>query len=181
MSVRSFFSGVILAILAISVCMSSNVMAQDATYELKITGSDFTPRSSGTYYYEGGGCISTASDIQYSVSLILPDGATITGATFHYYDAHAGGNADDEAELRIYAYNNRGDLMQVGEDMKSSGTPGYSSDSITLNTQVDYDLFSYSLVWYPNVFNDQSRICGAEITYTVPEDAPGVVVIPMGD
>ena len=144
---------------------------------ISVSFSAFVPPSSDdsvAYSYTNGLTNTDTNDLNYCYApLQLPHGATITNATFYFYD-----NDDDDFFFDILRHNTTGSYNEIGFVYNSPGsdTPGY--DSVSLDNYyypqyatIDNDNYHYYLVMtlpYSSTSSTYYRFYYALIEYAYP-------------
>ncbi|MEO8056312.1 MAG: hypothetical protein ABI768_14225 [Acidobacteriota bacterium] len=139
-------------------------------------GIQYTPRTSGqTYAYPGGGCAyqTTATGGDYITPLNVPDGAILKYLRIYFYDTTA-----TDLVAWIVRYDQAGNTVDL-TSVSSSGAAGYGTTlSPTITEVVDTALYSYGLVWRPNVYTSAQQFCGARVAYYWPADGHFTAIPP---
>ncbi len=138
----------------------SNVVSQ------RITGYVFRPSNSITGFAPSSGCIYATSNahINFNTPLYLPQGAEIRQVRMFFYDASATHNST--AWLMVHDLYGDSDLFW---NVSSTGSFGYGfNDTSLIGHTVDYNLYSYTLIWRPVITGDTMRLCGFRIFYEPP-------------
>ena len=143
---------------------------------ISVSFSAFVPPSSDdsvTYSYTYGLRNTDTADLNYCYApLQLPHGATITNATFYFYD-----NDDDDFFFDILRHNTTGSYNEIGYcyNLPGSDTPGYANVSLqTYYPQyatVDNNNYHYYLVMtlpYSSTSSTYYRFYYALIEYAYP-------------
>lgn len=147
---------------------------------LWIAGSSFHPRNSSVNFeYVGAGCITsltggTSTNESFTVSFRLPDGSTIKGLRFYYYDSSNLGSY-----LTVTSYDGAGGYVDhVG--VYSEGEEGFGSSYVPLTEPYTVSSFDDAFVvnWYPDEAGYTMQLCGARLFYDV---GPGPAAEPVDD
>jgi hypothetical protein len=138
----------------------SNIVSQ------RITGNVLRPSSSITGFAPSGGCIYATSNAQinFNTPLYLPQGAEIRQVRMYFYDA----SSEYNSLGWLLVHDLYGTLVYFWQ-VTSTGNFGHSfNDTAIIGHTVDYNLFSYSLIWRPVITGDSMRLCGFRIFYEPP-------------
>lgn len=141
---------------------------------LTVPGSTFAPRDmsgSTTKTYQSTGSISaTGGTTDFHKSVVLPQGATITGLDYRFVDNNGG----SDSGLSLIAFNSIGagssESITVVSAASSGASAGRRNSSGTPGSAhvVDNSTWSYVLVWSPFDDGSDTQLVGGRINYAVP-------------
>jgi hypothetical protein len=134
---------------------------------LHISGSVFTALyGSTTFNYGGSGCVyATGSNPYLNYGLELPYDATVLTLRLYYKDT----NASTAARLWLAEYDDGLDYTYVATATTTTnpGT-GWGTATVNVNRMLDYDNYSYTLVWSQSTADNTLQLCGFRVGYTAP-------------
>lgn len=131
---------------------------------LSVTGSAFMPLASSTTYLYSVGCVVPLGGGQFTFPVQLPYNSTVTQLRLYYDDS----NATTDGELTLASYDNGPRATISIASVKTTGAPGWSTATLNFSHKLDYDLYSYALLWSPNVSDISVQLCNARIGYVPP-------------
>ncbi len=145
---------------------SDTVASQAASSYLRVAGFAFkmltsigelTPGSNGCVYV-------TLGPVQPAAyPLALPHGSTLTQLRLYYADTNLG----QDGTLRLARYGDEGSFTYVVTGTtQGSGGAGYTSASVS--ETLDYENYSYALIWTQPVSDASIQLCGVRVAYTPP-------------
>jgi hypothetical protein len=141
---------------------------QATTRYLHISGSVFrTLYSSTLYSYGGSGCVYTngGGNPYLNYALELPYDSTVTQLRLYYKDTSA--SADAKFWLAQYDDGLSYTYIVTATTTTRTGS-GWGMTTVSLNKQLDYDNYSYALVWSQPVAGATLQLCGFRVGYTPP-------------
>ncbi len=148
----------------IELAASNNKGFGDGTYFLFIGASGASSTySTADHAYAGGGCMQINSgsglDGDFDLNLQLPDGHTIGGIRYFYYDDNAGNSS-----ISLFKFDGEGGLTLLYSNFSDTDT-GYGSVFTTPNPQpiVDNSTGSYTLRFNTSQDGNSQRVCGVRI------------------
>jgi hypothetical protein len=137
---------------------------------LRLLGATFRPRTNDVNYSVNpmGGCIyATSGNVTtaWNLPLILPQGAKISAVRLYYFDNDT---ADPPQEAFLVRYDMYGNV--VWERYVQSANTGYDWGDIIIDPVevIDYDTYSYALLWRPYHTGSNTQLCGFRVFYEQP-------------
>jgi hypothetical protein len=133
---------------------------------LHISGSVFAPLYGGTQFtYAGSGCMyaSGGGNPYLNYGLVLPYDATVATMRLYYKDT----NASQNAFLWLAQYDDGLAYTYIATATTTTSS-GWGSVTVNVNKQLDYDNYSYTLVWSQQAADSSLQLCGFRIGYTAP-------------
>jgi len=137
--------------------------ATDGTYFLFVSasGGGSATNSGLDYSYSGGGCLQAdgnmAPDGEWDVDIQIPEGHTIGGIRYFYYDS-----VSENSMLKVYTFGGDG-TVTLEFSISSSGDTGYGSDFDTLTVPANYADYSIALRFSMGITGSAHRACGARL------------------
>jgi len=137
--------------------------APDGTYFLFIAASGAaTPTDGGLdYSYSGGGCLQADANMvangEWDTDIQIPEGHTVGGARFYYYDGDAG---VDRAS--VFTFPGDGSLT-LELNLDSVGDTGFGSVFDTLTVPANYSAYAIGLRFGMAATGSLHRACGVRL------------------
>ncbi len=139
---------------------------QAITRYTHISGSVFQTLYGTTQFaYGGSGCVyaSGGGNPYLNHPVELPYDSTVTQLRLYYKDTNASANA----HLWLARYDDGLSFTYI-VTATTAGSAGWGTATVSLNRQLDYDNYSYTMVWSQPVADSTLQLCGYRIGYTSP-------------
>ncbi len=135
------------------------------THYTHVSGSVFgTLYSDATYNYGGSGCVYMAGVNRYlNFPLQMPYKTTVTQMRLYFKDT----NASQNGIMWLAQYDDGLNYTYV-VTATTAGSAGWGTATVSLNKTLDYDNYSYAMVWSPIIGDSTMQLCGFRIGYSVP-------------